>query len=239
VAPKLAATKGDFPPSVDQQIALQRQDEKAILSIVSSIKQRYNITESQVFMTGWSAASFTILHTGLRNPEVFRALFIRQGSFDAKFMDVPPDRLDTWQRIRIIYGHTDFLRDQTKASIAWLRENKMYVQEEELPGAHRRVDPTIAWAFFKETSRKYSWIRVNGKPAGTDDPLTMKFSIDAIPPVTDLRWVFDDGTDSSEASPSHTFKTSGPHEVKAKVSLKGGKKYVRKRVFNVGIPRDN
>jgi len=84
VAPQLVGTKGDFPPEPEKQIALQREDEQAILATVSEIKRKYNIAEEQVFMTGWSAGAYAILHTGLRNPDVFRALAIRQGSFNER-----------------------------------------------------------------------------------------------------------------------------------------------------------
>lgn len=234
VAPRLVGTKGDFPPSLEKQIALQREDEQAILATVSAIKRKYNIAEDKVFMTGWSAGAYAILYTGLRNPDVFRALAIRQGSFDKRFMDVPPERLDPWQRILIIYGMVDFLRDQSEAMIEWLRDIGLHVDERQITGSHRRIDPKLPWKYFRNVARKTPWVRIRAHVAELHQPLVIRFSLDAIPKLVRQKWFFGDGTESYEASPVHTYTRPGQYEVTANVALEGGKKYSRKRIVHVG-----
>ncbi len=233
-APHLRGTRGDFPPGPSRQIALQREDEQAILAIVSAIKQRYNIAAERVFMTGWSAGAFAILHTGLGNPEVFRALTIRQGTFDERFIDIPADRLDRWQRILVIYGMVDFLRDQSKEMIDWLRSNQLAVEQREITGSHRRIDPKLPWRFFQNVAKKTPWVRIQARPVGPLKPLVIRFHLDAIPKATKQKWFFGDGGESYDSSPVHTYERPGRYEVTVNVALEGGKKYARRTVIRVG-----
>lgn len=232
-APQLVATKGDFPPPPEEQIAAQSEDERAVLAIVSALKRGYRIAEERVFLTGWSAGAYTILHTGLRNPGVFRALAIRQGSFDERFMDIPVDCQDRWQRILVIYGMADLLRDQSKEMLKWLREQGWYVDEEELPGSHRRIDPAVPWRFFSQVAKESPWVRVRSYNADAADPRIIRFSLDALPPVVKQQWAFGDGNESSEASPVHLYAEPGRYEAVVKVELKTGKKYTRRHVVRV------
>ncbi len=234
VAPKLNATKGDFPPPPETQIALQRADEDLILAIVSLLKRQYNIASDKIFMTGWSAGAYTILHTGLRNPDVFRALAIRQGSFDERYMDVPSDRMDDWQSIFVIYGMSDFLRDDSKAMLEWLRDKGYMPREREVAGVHRRLDPKIPWGFFKNVLEKRPWITVQSQVVERTDPLTLTFSLDANPPVKRCKWYFGDGADSYEASPTHTYEQQGQYKVTVNVELQNGKKYARTQIVQAG-----
>lgn len=232
-APSLKGAKGDLPPQPAEQIELQQQDERLVLGIVGEIRNRYNVADEQIFLTGWSAGAYTILHTGLRNPDVFRALAIRQGSFDEKYLDVPSDLLDPWQPILVLYGRTDFLKDQTRASIKWLRSQKMYVEEEEIPGTHRRIDPKIVWHFFAKIVKERPWIRIRIHPAEPPNPLAIRLDLRAIPSALRVRWRFGDGEESVEASPVHTYAAPGRYEIQAEVTVKGGKRFLRKRVLNI------
>jgi predicted esterase len=233
-APTLLGAKGDFPPPPEKQLALQQQDERAILGVVAALKQRYRIAEEQVFMTGWSAGAYSILYTGLRNSDVFRALAIRQGSFDARFMDVSPERLDPWQPIKVIYGTTDPLREEALACIAWLREKKLYVAAEEISGTHRRISPSVVWRYFKEVMRERLWVRIRARPVDEADPLTVRFELDAVPPVTRQRWFFSETDDTTEARPVRTFPRPGKYTVSVNVALKNRKSYTRTRTIEIG-----
>jgi predicted esterase len=236
-APRLVGTKGDFPPQPDRQITLQRQDEQTILKMVTTLKGRYRIAEEQVFLTGWSAGAYAILYTGIRNPDVFRALAIRQGSFDKRFMEIPADRMDRWQPIKVIYGSTDIIRDQTKDCVKWLRDEKLYVEELELPGTHRRIDPKFVWTFLSQVIRERPWIRIKAHPVDPEKPLTVQFSLETVPAALHQKWNFGDKQEESrETSPTHTYAQPGRYEVVANVTLKGGKKFTRKRSIQIGTP---
>lgn len=237
VAPTLSGVRGDLPPPPDRQIALQREDEQLILEVVDTIKRQYKIAEHQVFLTGWSAGGYAILHTGLRHPEIFRALLIRQGSFEPRFMDIPEDRLDRWQAISIVYGQGDvLLRDQSVACIKWLRDHGMYVDALEIAGTHRRIDPELAWKYFKKVVKERLWVRITTSVPDPDALTTIKFRLDAVPPVARQRWYFGDGEESIEASPTHVYAKGGRYEVTVNVAMSNGKKYSRKRDISVGTP---
>ena len=233
VAPVLEAAKGDFPPPAAQQIELQRGDEAAMLGMVRTTKNAYRVAEEQVFMTGWSAAAYDILHTGMGHPDIFRALLIRQGTFDPAFVDVSDRVIDKWQPIKVIYGKTDFLRDQTVACIKWLRDQGQYVEELEVAGTHRRLDPATAWTFFMEVVKKRPWIRVRAWAPDPHQPRTMRFAFDSVPAARGQKWFFGEGEETFDAQPTHTFSAAGDHTVTVNVDLGGGRKYQRKKVVRV------
>ncbi len=232
-APRLVSSKGDWPPPPSKQIALQEEDERKILAMVSEIKRRHHIAESQVFLTGWSAGAYPILHTGLRHPDVFRALFIRQGTFDERFMDVPDDVISKWQPVKIVYGKSDTLRDQTTASVDWLEKTGVWVDREELPGIHRRIDPKHAWRYFSEVIKERLWVRIRTQRPDAAKPLAIRFDLDCIPKAVKQKWFFGDGAESYDTSPTHTYEKPGRYEVRVNLAIKGGRKYTRSRTIRV------
>ncbi len=233
VAPRLESSKGDFPPGREEQIERQRTDERRILAIVRETVQMYNVASERIFITGWSAASYPIFQTGLNHPDIFRAIFVRQGSFEERFMDPSQDAMDRWQPIKIVYGRNDFLRDQTRASIKWLREQAMFVVEEEISGIHRRIDPGTAWKFFEEVARERPWIQVRAENVVGAEPLTVQFELDAIPKAVRQKWYFGDQSESREAAPTHVYSAPGRYRVTVNVEVEGGKVYMRPKIVRV------
>jgi predicted esterase len=233
IAPRLVGTKGDFPPPPEQQISLQREDEKTILGAVSAVKHRYSIAENEVFMTGWSAGAYVILYTGLRNPDVFRALAIRQGSFDERFMEIPQGSVDPWQKVLVIYGIGDLLRDQSMAMLKWLWAAGIHPDEREIAGSHRRIDPALPWKYFRETAKNSPWARIRATVVDSSKPLEIRFDLDAVPKVAKQKWFFGDGGESREASPIHAYAEPGRYEVSVNLAMQNGKKYSRKRIVRV------
>lgn len=232
-APQLVSSKGDFPPPPGRQIELQEQDEKAIIATVAEIKRRFSIEASRVFMTGWSAAAYPILYTGLRHPDVFRALYIRQGSFDERFQPLAGAKINRWQQIKVVYGKSDILRDQAVKCIAWLRDNKAWVDEEEVSGVHRRIDPKFTWEYFEKVVRERPWIRISVNRAPGKEPLAMRFVLESTPKAVEQKWFFGDGEESYEASPVHVYAAPGLYTVRVNVALAGGKVYSRTEEISV------
>jgi len=66
------------------------------------------------------------------------------------------------------------------------------------------------------------------------DPLSIRFALSAVPPATRLLWNFGDDEESRDDSPTHKYAKPGRYEVSVQVTLKGGKKYKRRRVIHVG-----
>ncbi|MFQ6049153.1 MAG: prolyl oligopeptidase family serine peptidase, partial [Phycisphaerae bacterium] len=191
-APKLVGTRGDLPRSPEKQIALQRQDEQAILEIVQRIKASRNVAEDRVFLTGWSAGGYAVLFTGLRNPDVFRALAVRQGNFDARFLGPVMHRLDRHQPILVFFGANDLLKAQAEACIRWLRRQRMNVHRREIAGGHVRR-PDVAYGFFRQCVRQYPWIRASFSVGWQGDPMAVRFRARCDPAPLEYRWQFGDG----------------------------------------------
>ena len=233
VAPTLVSSRGDFPPPPAVQIENQEADEKVLLSTVDEIKRRFNIEESQVFLTGWSAGAYPMLYTGLRHPGIFRAMFIRQGSFDERFLPVSELRIDRRQQIKIVYGKSDILRDQTVACVKFLRDNGAWVDDEEIAGIHRRIDPKYTWDYFQKIIRERPWIRISALREPGGDALAMRFVVDTAPKTVKQKWFFGDGNESYERSPVHVYERPGPYTVRVNVELEGGKVYTRTEEINV------
>ena len=233
-APELVGTRGDFAPSPDRQIALQKRDEKTILALVNHLRGARKIPVDRVFLTGWSAGGYAVLFTGLRNPDVFRVMSVRQGNFDERFLQPAVGKLDPYQPIHILYGAIDPLKDQAEESIDWLRDQRLFVVPEVTTGSHKR-HPEEAYAFFVKCVQQYPWVRVRVYDAGHDRPLSTRFSVTASPPVQKYSWDFGDGRKARVASPEHTFGQPGPYDVK--VTLDMGLDEPQRRTVTVTVPR--
>ncbi|UCD29401.1 MAG: prolyl oligopeptidase family serine peptidase [Planctomycetota bacterium] len=232
IAPELVGTSG-IHPQAEQQIALQMEDEAAILSIIRAVKAARSVDENRIFLTGWSAGAYAVLFTGLRHPDVFRALSIRQGNFNTKFFEPCVPFLDRYQPIQMTYGHIDPI-DRAEDCITWLRNHDMEPDVLERPGIHKR-DPLPVYLFFKEVVSKRPWVRVNVH----DDPVdAMKvgFSVKASFEPRRYLWDFGDGQKRSPvAAPEHWYEKPGMYTVKVAVWFKKDKHYVRS--IQLQIPR--
>lgn len=235
VAPDLAGVRGDFPPKPPKQIELQRQDERTILGTVSAVRASHRIAEERIFITGWSGGGYAVLFTGLRNPDVFRALAVRQGTFDAAFLADTAQRIDRWQPVYVYYGAIDPVNTQCEQAIAWLRDQGMWVKELCQPGTHRRQPVSLAWDFFKDVFENRPWIRVIAVFPDPREPRLVHFSLKAVPEALSANWNFGDGRSADALKLSHTYETDGTYTVIAKVKLKGGKTF--QRTLTVRAPR--
>lgn len=234
--PELKGTRGDLAPPVDKQIELQRGDEAAILSMVRAIRVSRSVHPSRIFLTGWSAGGYAVLFTGLRNPDVFRALAIRQGNFDARYVEPCVPFLDRHQPIQIMYADMDLLRDQALACVDWLRSHDLEPVVLERPGAHRR-EPGPIFSFFVDVVRKRPWVRVHARDDSTD-PMRVKFRVRTSFEPTRYLWDFGDGSDRSPLSaPEHTFVEPGLYTVRVAVWPPKGRPQARHIVLQVPRPR--
>ncbi|MFO0974461.1 MAG: PKD domain-containing protein [Phycisphaerae bacterium] len=235
-APVLTGTKGDFRPPAPEQIRRQQADERTLLALVTAIKAARNVAEEQVFMTGWSAGSFAILHTGLNHPELFRALAIRQGTFNPEFMTASDERLDRWQPIFVYYGVMDPLRDESLKCIAWLRDHKLFVESREMLGGHKREDVRVSWDFFRKVVRERPWVRPRFARTDLSNRGAVRFWCDSQPAYVGIRWDFGDGQTSDEPAPQHEYAAPGRYDAACTVRLKSGKSYRRPLAVQIGPP---
>jgi len=217
-----------------KQIARQRADERTILSVVRAVKASRSIDETQVFLTGWSAGGYAVLYTGLRHPEVFRALAVRQGNFNAAYVEPCVPMLDPYQPIQISYGSGDLLvKEDGLKSVAWLREHGMSPTVLERPGSHRRELAPV-FAFFKRVIQKQPWIHLDVQP-DPNEPMQVRFETRATFEPKRYRWDFGDGTGSDEPSPLHRYEAKGTYTVRVALWASGERYHVRK--IQLHVPR--
>jgi len=223
VAPELVGTSG-FHPKTEKQIKRQIRDEEAIMSIIRSIRGARSVDDNRIFLTGWSAGSYAVLFTGLRHPDVFRALSIRQGNFNPAFFEPCIPFLDRYQPVQVMFGHIDPI-DKTDACVEWLRRHEVEPDVLERPGSHQR-DPLPVFKFFADVIGKRPMIRINVH----DDPadlMKVKFGIKSSFEPERYRWDFGDGQGSVIASPQHKYEKPGLYNLRVATWAPKGKPHIR------------
>jgi poly(3-hydroxybutyrate) depolymerase len=148
VAPDLIATDGIFG---DGPTVGMLSDERYILSIISMLGYRYNIDRANVMLTGFSGGGFPAYWVGLRHPDVFTVIVIRNGNFSQSNVDNwwCPDALRS--PVKIYYGQNDppTIRSQSENGIQYLRSRGFSVETEIIPGVGHERHPEVAMDFFR------------------------------------------------------------------------------------------
>jgi dienelactone hydrolase len=233
-APELRGVRSILPPPLRRQLELQRQDERRILACVQHLKGGYNIGTDKVFLTGWSAGGFAVMYTGLRNPNVFRALAVLQGNFNAEYLAEVAQDIDPYQPVYVLYGSTDILAGgEGHDCVDWLHKHGAAVTEEEIAGFHKN-HPKQAFGFFERVVRKVPWLHIRAMADDPADPLTVRFKTRAsFEPVRYL-WSFGDEATSPIASPVHTYPSDGQYTVTLTVETPKGKTV--RRATEIALP---
>jgi predicted esterase len=210
-APSLDGTSADLFRKVEDQLDRQRRDERHILNVVRHIRGGYNISEDRIFLTGWSAGNYAVLHTGLRHSDVFRALALLQGNFDATYMADVTEALDPHQPVLVLYGATDLLRGDAKAAAEWLEDQGALMVRSEIGGGHAG-HPREACEFFRKIVNTVPWMHIRAIQT-REDPYRVQFKILSSFEPTAFRWAFGDGNSSPVARPVHTYAQAGTYRV--------------------------
>ncbi|MCK4659839.1 MAG: PKD domain-containing protein [Phycisphaerae bacterium] len=235
VAPSLKGTKGDFPPPAEKQIKRQREDEETILAMVRHVQGSHNISRDRIFLAGWSAGNYAVLYTGLKHPELFRALAVLQGNFDSVYLSEVAGCIDPYQPIFVLYGSIDILTGkQGKHCVKWLREHHAAITPEETGGTHKG-HPTKAYEFFSRVIRKVPWLRIRAFLADSGDPMSVQFKTHASFELRAYRWDFGDGESSPVATPLHTYAKPGDYTVTLTVETESGRRV--RRVIALTVPQ--
>ncbi len=224
VAPELVGTRGDLPSDPAAQIERQRKDERLILQAVRRVKAAYSIDENRVFLNGWSAGAHAVLFTGLRNPDVFRALAIRQGTFREEFVEPCIPFLDRYQAVLVNYSDLDPL-DNSEPMIDWLRRHEIEPMVQIRATGHKR-DPERVFNFFMHVLRSRPYVRVVVLESPSD-PMEIQFKARTSFEPKRYLWDFGDNSRSDQAEPVHTYVEPGLYTVKFAAWTESGKPKVR------------
>src|SRR5258708_828479 len=85
----------------EQPLEELRPDARTILGLVSAVKASHRSADEQVFLSGWSGGAHAVWYAGLKNPDVFRALAVRQAVFDPDLLAEASPLMDRSQRILV------------------------------------------------------------------------------------------------------------------------------------------
>lgn len=231
-APELVSSQAALPATAADQVRRQHEDEQAILSMVRMIRAARTINPDRIFITGWSSGSWATLYVGLRNPEVFRAISVRQGTFNPAYVETCGPFIDRYQPIQILFGHMDPL-DNSQEMIAWLRSHDLSPTIRERSGFHRR-DPQPVYAFFADVVRRRPLVRIRVRE-DADDPMLVEFNLYSSFEPEQYLWDFGDARRSSEARPQHRYAEPGVYLVKVAAWGPGDRPHVRQ--VQLQVPR--
>jgi len=232
--PELKGVKGDLPPPPSVQLRLQAEDEATILSVVRAVSAAYRVDDMRIFLRGWSAGGYAVLYTGLRNPDVFRALSMHQPNFDLAFVDGCIPFLDPHQPIQVTYGTLDTLQPQGLQCIDWLRARDFEPLVQEQLGWHRR-NPMPVYNFFSRVVRDQPFVRVKIHE-DANDPMRVTFSVRSS--FEPRRYLWDFGDESprvTDERPSHRYTKPGIYNVRVGAWADNKDPVVRQ--IQVQIPR--
>ena len=157
LCPELSGTDGIF--GAGSALAML-EDERRILSILSTLSYQYNIDGANIMLTGFSGGGFPVYWVGLRHPDLFSVLIAQNSNFNE-------GNTDQWYpvgaqgaSIFIYYGSADPapIKIQSENGIDYLRSKGFKVDTLVLTSAtHDRIGhdrhPEIAMAYFKKNWR--------------------------------------------------------------------------------------
>ncbi|MHC5109065.1 MAG: PKD domain-containing protein [Planctomycetota bacterium] len=211
-----------------------RSDEQRILATIQSLRGAYNVSEDRIFLHGWSAGAPVAMHTGLKFPEVFRAVSILQPKFDSTYMADIQHRIDRGQPIYVDYSGVDSLTgDNARKCLDWLYEKHANVQEHSL-GPARAASTSRCVSFYESIIRRSTWMHVRAFPASDNNPLAVRFQVKTTESPVRYKWKFGDGDESPVAEPLHVFPAQGTYRVTVTIYTEAGRR--GSRIVNVEVP---
>lgn len=147
VCPDLVGTDGIFGNGPTHAML---EDERRILSILSTLSHKYNIDRNNVFLTGFSGGGFPTYFVGLRHPDIFRAIAPRNSNFNEGNTDgwYPPEAKK--MPIFIIWGDNDpgTIRTQSENGVNYLRRKGFKPTIKILPNTGHKRKPRYTMDFF-------------------------------------------------------------------------------------------
>ena len=152
ICPDLEGTDGIFG---DGPIGGMLNNERRILSILSTLSYRYNIDRANIMITGFSGGGFPAYWVGLRHPEVFSVVVAQNCNFSRSNLDgwYPPEAVK--MKVMVYYGENDpaTIVVQSRNAIQYLRSRGFKVTTKVLPRAGHDRHPEVAMKFFRDNMR--------------------------------------------------------------------------------------
>ena len=211
--PTLTVTKRRLFRDPTDYLTCQRRDEAHLLAVVRHVRGAHRISPDRIFIYAWSAGAYPALYTGLRHPQLFRAISIVRPKFNRLYFGNIERVVDPYQPVHVHYGSTDAMTGKDgRHCVDWLYSIGADVREEP-PGTihHANCGPTVA--FFQNLIRREPWIQIRALPQTDRDALAVRFRLRSPFTPTRFHWCFGDGDESSIAEPVHLYARAGTYRV--------------------------
>lgn len=233
VAPRLQSARFGLGRSVEDLTAQLRADEAHILATLRHVQAGHRVSWDRVFIYGWSGGASAALHTGLRHPDVFRAVSVGQPKFESGAFTETGWNTDPHQPVLVDYSVRDFITGKdAQHCLAWLNERLAHVTEDSSGEAkYDKVQRTVD--FFEETLRRYPLIQIRSATVDSDRPLEVKFAVQASFEPRRYRWEFGDQDTSPVAEPIHTYAQAGTYHLRVTVEGPKGESHERNALLTV------
>lgn len=205
VAPKLRKVELPWPSTTRDEVARLRENDRDVLAVLRHIQGSHNVSEDRVFIHGRSGGAHTALYSGLRHPDIFRAVAISDPKFDRLLLGDVADCVDSYQPVLVDHALADAItgKDAQRAA-TWLDDRCLNV----VISSHGRFsgpDAQPAVDFFETVVRRYPWMHIRAIAADEDNPLQVRFRVKCSFRPTRVEWALGDGSTSSDADPLHTY----------------------------------
>lgn len=213
-----------------------KKNEARILSTVRHVRAGHNISEDRVLLYGWKRGATFALHTGMRNPEIFRAIAVTRPKLHGDALPGLWMGIDHHQPVQVHYNMDDIVTGKhNQAAVDWLRSIGADVRPKTVGGA-RKSDSADAILFFQETIRKIPWLHIRAFTPVPANPLEVHFKTKGSLSPRRFRWYFGDGDESVVAQPVHVFSRPGTYTVSVTVPDRGLDGREVKRSVSVTVP---
>ncbi len=235
--PKLEFEKRGWQGEPTNLPEVLKKNERRILSTIKHVRAGHNISEDRILLYGWKHGATFALHTGMRNPEVFRAISVTRPELYDDALPGIWKGIDPHQPIQVHHDMGDFITGKhTKGAIEWLRSIGVSVTPRTI-GSATKSDTASAILFFQETIRNVPWLHIRAFTPSPERPLEVHFKTKGSLSPRQFRWYFGDGDESVVAKPVHVFANSGTYTVTLTVPGRDGQEVKRSASITVPGPQ--
>ncbi len=232
VAPSLTSARPPWPADENRQLDNQRVDERNILATIRHIRAGHNISDDRIFIHGSAGGAYAALHTGLKNPGVFRAVAVTQPKFDESYLADALTSPDRHEPVYIRFDLGDAITGKQGARCGRaLRAHGVNVTEDRHGGTQNDTDRAVT--FFERTVRESPWIHIAAFPLSGGDPMEVRFALRTSHTPAECRWTFGDGGKSSEVRPVHRYGAEGDYTVTVTLHTPRGDEHKRTKTISV------
>jgi len=207
---------------------------QAVLAVVDHVRAGHNISADRMFLHGAGEGAPVALRTGLGHADLFRAVSVNQPKFREEELSDVASAIDPYQPVLVQdrAAMSMYVKDGPRC-IEWLREKGIPVRPD-VSGVTPEKDYERVVDFYETIIQTEPWVRVRSFGGPGAEPLEVRFKVDSVQRLTNLRWEFGDGDSSTVAEPLHVYAQPGRYRVSLTAKNDRGREV--RRIIAVSVP---